>query len=393
MAHSLQSEVVAAFESAYRREPEVLIRAPGRINLLGGHVDYHDGWVLPGAIDRSVWLAASRADDDLTATSLSLNESHQARVVPPPGPPGSEGRSRSNWLEYPLGVAWALQASGRQVCGLDAMVASDLPVGAGVSSSAALEVAFLLAWQALCDLDLKKLEAAKLGQTVENDYLNVQSGIMDQFASLHGEPDRVLILDCRHLDWELLRMPPGTGVLVADTGVRRRLVEGGINDRRGEGAEALAVLRTLHPHLGALRDVTPEQLDGSRSALTPRLFKRVRHVVEECRRVRRGAELLREGAEPAALGALITASHVSSRDDYEVSIEELDVLCEAAWEADACHGARLSGAGFGGCMTALIDDSRVDEVSHALEAAFEARFKRVPELLHCRVSAGAERIL
>ncbi|MEE2776749.1 MAG: galactokinase [Acidobacteriota bacterium] len=392
MSQALGDRAVDAFVAHYGRRPDVLIRAPGRVNLLGGHVDYHDGFVLPGAIDRSIWLAAAAAGDKLRAWSLTLDEEHRGCVVPPPGPPGTEGRSRTNWLEYPLGVAWALAASGREVTGLDALVASDLPVGAGVSSSAALEVAFLLAWQAICGFELDRVQAARLGQIVENDYLDVQSGIMDQFASLHGEVGRVMILDCRHLSWELLPVPAGAGVLVVDTGVRRRLVEGGLNDRRGEGMEALDLLRAEWPELDALRDLSPDRLSAAELLLEPRLFRRVRHVVTECARVHTGAEVLRGNGGLPRLGELIDQSHRSSRDDYEVSVEELDALCEAASGCEACYGARLSGAGFGGCMTALIDDARVGEVLEALERSYRDRFGLAPDFLHCRVSAGAERV-
>ncbi|MDX1383342.1 MAG: galactokinase, partial [Thermoanaerobaculia bacterium] len=360
------------------------------VNLLGAHVDYHDGWVLPGAIDRSVWLAAASRDDRrLRGYSLSLDEGG-CLELPPPGRLRASGRLRHDWLDYVLGVAWALEYSGRTVPALDLVVGGDLPVGAGVSSSAALEMALLYAWRALAGFELDTMEAARLGRSVENDYLDVQSGIMDQFASLHGREGHVMLLDCRHLEWELLELPQGVAVLIADSGVRRRLVEGGINDRRQEGTEALQILRGDDPDLVALRDVPQQCLETLETRMRARLARRVRHVVEECARVRRGAELLRDGGDPAALGALMSASHRSSRDLYEVSIDELDVLTEAAWGCAGCFGARLSGAGFGGCVTALVDAAAVDAVAATLVDAFRRRFEREPELLRCHIGDGAE---
>jgi galactokinase len=197
-----------------------------------------------------------------------------------------------------------------------------------------------------------------------------------------------VLLDCRTLDWERLPLPAGVSVLVADSGVRRRLVDGPLNDRRGECAAALERLRTSIPGLGALRDVTPAMLERADS-LPDALRRRVRHVVEECARVRRGAELLRDGGAAASIGALMSESHRSSRDLYQVSVPELDVLCEAAWAAPGCHGARLVGAGFGGCVAALVDVGQAPAVTTAIERAFTARFGRTPHVFDCRFGDGA----
>lgn len=378
------------FAEEFGLEPEIVVRAPGRVNLLGGHVDYNDGWVLPGAIDRAVWLVGARLPKpELCAVSFDFATGRCIPLDPPPGPPGPDGRSRSEWTEYPAGVAWALVGDGHRLPGLAAVIASDLPVGAGVSSSAALEVAFFMAWRELGGLDLDRVRMAQLGRRVENDYLEVQSGIMDQFASLHGARDHLVYLDCRTLAWERLPLPRGTSALVVDSGVRRRLVDGAFNDRRSECQSALEVLRRDDPGLEALRDLAPHRLEEAVASLEPRLGRRVRHVVEECARVRRGGEVLRRGGTAADLGALMLASHASSRDLYEVSIDEIDLIVDAAASATGCHGARLSGAGFGGCATALVDDAAATHVAEIVAASFEERFGRRPQVHHCAIDDGA----
>ncbi|HVR28115.1 MAG TPA: galactokinase [Thermoanaerobaculia bacterium] len=385
---TVRERVIERFRDLYGRSPELVVRAPGRVNLLGAHVDYNEGWVLPGAIDRAIWLAGARGSRPLLrAASLELGSGGAVPLDRVPGPPG-EGRAPAGWIDYAAGVAWALAGAGLAVAPLDAVIGSELPAGAGVSSSAALEVAFLLAWREIGGLALDDLAAARLGRRVENEYLGVQSGIMDQFASLHGGRDSVVFLDCRTLEWERLPMPPGVAVLVADSGVRRRLVDGPLNDRRGECVAALEHLREASPELGALRDVTPAMLEAA-VTLPDVLRRRVRHVVEECARVRRGADLLRGRCDAGALGELVRDSHRSSRDLYQVSSPELDTLAEAAWSAPGCHGARLVGAGFGGCVAALVDEAAQGEVADAITRAFGARFGREPRFLDCRFGAGA----
>jgi galactokinase len=405
-----RERVVDHFRDVYGRSPDLVVRAPGRVNLLGGHVDYNDGWVLPGAIDRAIWLAAARGSRPfLRASSLELGPSDPVALDPVRGPAAAVGRVSAGWIEYPAGVGWALERAGHEVAPIDAAIGSELPAGAGASSSAALEVAFLVAWRELGSLALDDLEAARLCRQVENEYIGVQSGIMDPFASLHGRRDQVVLLDCRTLDWERLPLPDGAAILVADTGVRRRLAPeatpplsstagGPLNERRAECAAALRELQTRFSdrRLAALRDVSPETV-AQAGFLPDALQRRVRHVVEECARVRRGAALLRDAATTrrdgagtaAALGALMRDSHRSSRDLYQVSIPELDLLAEAAWAAPGCHGARLVGAGFGGCVVALIAADRAPAVAAAMEHAFAARFGRAPVVHRCSITDGA----
>ncbi len=381
--------LVDAFRSRFGVQPDIVSRAPGRANLLGAHVDYSEGWVLPAAIDRAVWVAARRARGERARlAALDLGEEASFDVAAP-APPVSERGAPSSWADYPQGLAWALGQRGIEVPPIEAVFGGDLPIGAGVSSSAAVEMAFLVAWEHLAGFELDGIERASTGRQVENDYVGVQSGIMDQFASVHGREGHALLLDCRSLEHELIPTPEDLVFLVADTGVRRALASGtGFNDRKSECFRAADLLRQHLPRLSTLRDLEPADLDRLRHVLEPPLDRRARHVVTECRRVLDGAEALRHG-DLHALGDLMAESHRSSRDDYDVSIEELDVLQEAAAGAEGCYGARLTGAGFGGCVTAITSEAAAGHVRERTAAAFEHRFGRRPEIHTCRVGTGA----
>jgi galactokinase len=387
----VREQVIEAFRTLYRREPAILVRAPGRVNLLGAHVDYNEGWVLPGAIDRSIWLAAGpRSDDHARISSLDFGQEGEANLgalragtspnlVQQPGP---------TWLNYPAGVAWVLQDAGYELAGMDAVFAGDIPVGAGVSSSAAVEVAFLLAWEALSKHELDGLERAKLGRRVENDYLGLGSGIMDQFASIHGVSGKLILLDCRTLEHSLKPFPSGTVVLVADSGVRRELAHSEYNVRRQQCQEAVAILKRYLPDIRALRDVTVPEFREYEAQLPEILRRRAQHVVEECARVLEGVEAL-EQADLNRFGRAVIGSHISSRDLYEVSIPELDVLASAAWAAPRGYGARLTGAGFGGCVVAVAEQEAASDVAREISQSFENEFSRQPTLFACKIGPGA----
>ncbi len=388
-----RSRVLALHDSRFGRAAELCARAPGRVNLLGAHVDYSEGWVMPAALDRSLWLAASPRDDGrmvLVATDLDEQAELDLAALPPVR--ADRADDRTSWIDVPAGVAWALAERGLPLRGMNVAFGGDLPMGAGVSSSAAVEVAFVLAFEALsgdAEADgwtLSGVDKALVGRRTENAYLGVGSGVMDQYASLHGQAGHVVFLDCRTLRHELLPLPPGTTVLVTDTGVRRRLVDGHLDDRRSECERAVEILARHRPGITALRDATLEDLAAV--ALEPVLARRARHVIEECGRVLAGAAALRAG-DAADFGRLVSASHDSSRDLYEVAIPELDVLAVAARGVPGCHGARLTGAGFGGCITSLVDGDAVPRVREALDRAFESAFARRPEHLPCRVGDGA----
>ena len=382
-------DLVGAFRDRFGAEPEVVARAPGRVNLLGAHVDYSEGWVLPAAIDRAVWVAARRATGDRSRL-VALDFGEEASFsTGDPAPPVAERGGKSTWIDYPQGLAWALKERGVQAPPIDAAFGGDLPIGAGVSSSAAVEMAFLVAWEHLAGFEFADIDRAQVGRQVENDYVGVQSGIMDQFASVGGRRGHALLLDCRSLEHELIPTPDDLVFLVADTGVRRALAAGAdFNDRKSECARAVGALKPHLPELSTLRDLELTDLERLQHFLEPPLDGRARHVVTECRRVLDGAEALRRG-DLHTLGELMGQSHRSSRTDYEVSIEELDVLAEAAAGAEGCYGARLTGAGFGGCVTAITTEDTADYVREQTAAAFEQRFARRPEIHTCRIGDGA----
>jgi galactokinase len=399
--------VIAAFRQRFGREPALLVRAPGRINLLGEHVDYNEGWVLPAAIDRAVWLAVApnesagaciRALDLGEEAWLDLGALHTAKnsairltkaedKVERATSRGQEAKG-DNWVAFPAGVAWALQEASHMPVGMDALFSSDVPIGAGVSSSAAVAVAFILAWEALGGLSFDGTTRARLGQRAENGFLGVQSGIMDQFASANGVAGHVICLDCRSLAYELLPVPSGVTLLVAASGVARALASSEYNLRRRQCEEAVRLLQQHLPHVRALRDVAIEQFERHAHQLPLELRRRAQHVVAECARVLAGVEALRRG-DMSAFGLLVRQSHVSLRDLYEVSIPELDVLASSAWQVPGCYGARLMGAGFGGSVLVVSDRGAAAEVEHVMGEAFVQQFGRRPAIFACRVADGA----
>jgi galactokinase len=388
----MKDSIIHSFRELYGREPTIVVKAPGRVNLLGAHVDYNEGWVLPAAIEQSIWLAAAPLEDSLVRIA-SLDYGHEgaatlAELADKSTLP-SEVNSQLDWLNYPAGVAWAMQEAGHQLTGMQAVFSGDIPAGAGVSSSAAVEMAFVLAWETLSGLSLNGRQRAKLGQRVENDYLGLKSGIMDQFASLHGAQGHLVMLDCRTLDHQLIPLPPECVILVADSGVRRQLAGSNYNNRQEECLEAAQILKQYLPDIRTLRDVDTEEFELYAHRLPPILRRRARHVVEECARVLKGAEALRQG-NVGLFGNLIRKSQVSSRDMFEISILELDILAAAAWQVPGCYGARLVGGGFGGCVTVLAHESATNEIIQSMEETFAIEFGRKPPIFLCRASGGAE---
>ncbi len=379
--------VVDRFVQRFGRSPQLLVRAPGRLCLLGAHVDTAQGWVLPGAIDRAIWLAASLATDrsgSLVACDLTDESGlDPARLAPPrhqrPGDP-------LRWTDYPQGVAWTLGNSGvGPLPPLDVVFGGDIPRGAGLSSSAAVEVAFLLAWNALAGLRLDRRSLAELATRVEREYVGVRSGVMDPFASLFGQSDHLLWLDCRSLDSRPVPLPTTVSVVVVDSGTRRELAASEFNARRTESAAALQRVRELYPSVETLRDLSVADLPDLLPQLPSPLDRRVQHVVEECARVQQGVEALERG-EVETFGQLLRASHESSRDLFECSLPRLDAMAAAAWATEGCLGARFMGGGFGGCVAALVE---VGSEPATAEAMLDVVGEVVPPPLVCRFADGA----
>jgi galactokinase len=379
-------DIVSAFESRSSREPDVVVRAPGRANLLGGHTDYNDGFVLPVAIDRAAWIAAASIEAHeahLHALDMDDVATFSLDVIPP---------AAGDWADYPRGVAWALKERGFALQGMEAVLSSTVPVGSGLSSSAAIEVAFGYTWQLLSGFELELRELALTCQRAENGYVGVNCGILDQMASAMGAEGHARLLDCRTLESELVPMPGGIAVVVADTKVRRQLASSEYNVRRAQCEQAVEILGEYLPGIQALRDVTLEELERHKARLPEIVYRRARHVVADNGRVLAAAAALRDG-DVVQVGELMKACHISLRDEYEVSSPELDVLAEAGWAVEGCYGARLTGAGFGGCTVSLVAQGAVDGFEAHVAKAYEAAFECKPDIYACRVASGVSQVL
>jgi galactokinase len=382
--------VASSFEQIFGRSPRVETRAPGRVNLLGEHVDYNFGIVLPAAINRVVTLAASPTSDGMVtlyAHDLDAQETFKLSEIDKRS--NAEGNPLPGWALYPAGVVWSLQRAGLPLYGMQVVYASDVPIGAGLSSSAAVEVAFATTWQALSGWKIDKLSLAKLCQRAENEYVGVSSGLMDQFASACGVEGHVLCFDTRSLEWMPLKMPPGTAIVIADSGIRRNLVASGYNDRRAACEQAVELLRKYLPGIQSLRDVSTVEFAAYRQYLPPEIAKRAEHVVKEIHRVDQAIIALNRG-DARMFGGFMFASHKSLRDLYEVSLPELDSLVEIARGLPGIYGARLTGAGFGGCTVNLVEEKNATTFIRGLQEGYRVKTGRETEVYLCKASSGAE---
>jgi galactokinase len=387
---SLHETVIAKFQECFGEAPAHVVRAPGRVNLLGEHVDYNDGFVLPIAIDRATWLAFSpSATEQTSLTALDVSGDVSFTPGTLPGKTDAAGKDLPAWALYPAGVMWALNEAGLETPALKGLYSSNVPQGSGLSSSASVEMAFVLAWQTLGGWKLPPMERALLGQKAENQYVGVNCGIMDQFASACGEQDRLLHLDCRSLEWHTLPLPNDIAIVIADTKMRRTLTSGEYNKRRLDCEEAVRILSEKLPGIKSLRDVNVDAFNRLGSQLPEQVEKRARHVVEEIERSERAIPLLEQG-DMVGFGKLINRCHASLRDLYEVSIPELDVMVQVAQSLPGCYGARLTGAGFGGCTVNLVAREQADMFSRALAAGYEDETGFPPEIYICSASNGAE---
>ena len=380
---------VQAFRTRFSQEPRYVARAPGRVNLLGEHVDYNDGFVMPVAIDRATYIAFSPALNDLTVL-VAADFSEEARFTPGTlaGKTQPDGSPLPEWAHYPAGVAWALGEAALSAPAMQAAFSSDIPRGSGLSSSASIEMAFGVAWSTLGGWSLPPMQLALLGQKAENRYVGVNCGIMDQFASACGEADRLLLLDCRSLEYRSLPLPENTVIVVADTTVRRKLTSGDYNDRRAACEEAVRLLSRSLPGIKALRDVSVESFNLWSPTLPPAVEKRARHVVEEIERTRQAIPDLEQG-RTQAFGQLMNACHISLRDLFEVSIPELDTMVQIAQSLPGCIGARLTGGGFGGCTVNLVASGQADAFASSLGPEYERKTSLHPEIYICQASRGA----
>lgn len=383
-------ELNSFFQQSYSRRPSLHVRAPGRVNLLGEHVDYNDGMVLPVALDRAVYLAASPTDDQIIRLqAIDLGEASAFRVDQVRDKVDLEGRPLPTWAHYPAGVAWALQEAGLEVNGAQVAYTSQVPIGAGLSSSAAVEVGFAALWRAMGGWAVDNLSLARLCQRAENQYVGVACGLMDQFASACGVEGHALYFDTRSLEWQPLPLPGGTVIVIADSGVRRSLTSSAYNERRKACEQAVEILRSYLPGICALRDVSPPEFAAYSVFLPPDVARRAEHIIKEIARVESAVRAL-ERQDAQIFGALMYAGHASLRDLYEVSTPELDVLVEITRQLPGCYGARLTGAGFGGCTVNLVDENYAEGFIQSLSEAYQQRTGRQAHVYLCRASAGVE---
>ncbi|HUG34801.1 MAG TPA: galactokinase [Anaerolineales bacterium] len=378
-----------SFRDAFGHAPAFVARAPGRVNLLGEHVDYNDGFVLPAAIDRATYIAFSPADTP-HSTLLAVDLDQQAVFSPQTIPTKTQTDTSSlpEWAYYPAGAMWSLLEENQSVPAINAAFSSSVPRGSGLSSSASVEMAFMIAWQTLGGWTLPPMRLALLAQKAENRYVGVNSGIMDQFASACGVENNLLLLDCRSLEWQTLPLPEDISIVIADTSVRRKLTSGAYNNRRAACEEAVRLLKQDLPSIQSLRDVSVEEFNQFEDKLPVEVAMRARHVVEEIERTKQVRAML-EAGNVQMVGRLMNQCHVSLRDLYEVSCPELDAMVEIAQSLNGCLGARLTGAGFGGCTVNLVLRERVDDFSRILAQTYEWKTNLKPEVYACRASQGA----
>ncbi len=369
-------------------DAKIFVTAPGRVNLLGEHIDYNGGAVLPAAIDRAVKIsAAPRPGRSVRLHALDLGQSASFDLDHLEEKRDLEGKPLPGWARYPAGVAWALQRRGYSAPAFEAAFTSNIPIGSGLSSSAAIEVGFAALWQALGGWQATRMELAQISLEAEIQYVGLNCGLMDQFASANGVAGHVLYFNTSTLEFYPVPLPSGTVLVIANSSMRRSLTSSGYNERHAECEQALEILKTRLPGIHALCDVSPQELQQHAALLPEVIRKRAQHVVEECDRVERAVELLKAG-DAAAFGELMYAGHASLRDLYEVSIPELDTLVALAAALPGCYGARLTGAGFGGCTVNLVAEERAESFVQGLKEGYLQATGRQAEVYLCHASDG-----
>lgn len=364
------------FATLFGEAPAFLIRAPGRVNLIGEHTDYNDGFVLPMAIDRAVWIAMQpRADRQVIIHSLNFDDVARIDL-------DDLRRQNFGWHEYVKGVAHIMQVE-HPLTGWEGVLAGDVPIGAGLSSSAAVEMAAARAFAATAHLPWDPTRMARVGQRAENEWVGINCGIMDQMISAAGRRDHALLIDCRSLKTQAVPLPPETVVVVLDTATRRGLVDSAYNERRAQCETAAAYFG-----VPALRDVDMATFESAGNGLDPVVWRRARHVISENERTLAAAKAM-QGGDAAEMGRLMNASHVSMRDDFEISRDEMDVMVALAQAEPVCYGARMTGGGFGGAAVALVRAVEAKPFAAAVAAAYQRATGLEPQIYICKATDGA----
>ena len=394
MRAALPRQFSQLFSSRFPSAPRIF-RAPGRVNLIGEHTDYNDGFVLPAAIDLYTWTAiAPRTDHKLHVFSENLNESAEIDLT------ATAPQPRHAWSDYVHGVALMLQKSGVTLPGSDLVIHSNVPTGAGLSSSAALEVSVASALLVSSGSTLPLKEVARLCQRAENEFVGARVGIMDQFASCFGSAGHAILLDCRSLEYQLLALSEGITMVICNTMVKHGHSDGEYNDRRAQCEEGVRILKQYYPAVQALRDVTLAQLESRRTQLRPEsghdpmpelIYRRCHHIVSENERVLRTVEALKKG-DLKTVGACMAESHLSMKNDYEISCRELDIMVELAQKLPGLIGARMTGGGFGGCTINLVRTDSVGKFREGIRAAYREATQIDPEIYVSAAGAGVTEI-
>ncbi len=369
----------------FGQDPATFV-APGRVNLIGEHTDYADGFVMPAAIDFATLAAiSSRADNSIAIYSANFDEqvTHRLENLPT--------KSTHHWSDYPLGVVAALRETGVEIPAFSLTLIGDVPLGAGLSSSASVEVASMVAILSLTGAKISLPEVARLCQRAENHYVGASTGIMDQFIACCGAENHALLLDCRSLEYRLAPIPSHLSLVIANTMVKHSHAGGEYNTRRAEVEEGTALLRSHRPEIKLLRDATVEDLAKWGQEMRPEVLKRCRHIITENTRTVAAADAL-EAGDLKALGLLMYEAHASYRDDFEASRPEADILVDLAAKEAGCIGARLTGGGFGGCTVNLVENTRAEAFSQHLREGYRKATGIEADIYLCHASAGVHQV-
>ncbi|THU41594.1 galactokinase [Niastella caeni] len=371
-----------AFSERFNKEP-MIIGAPGRVNLIGEHTDYNNGFVLPGAVDKRIYVAiAPNNTDKVNVFANQFNESYSFSI--------NVSEPHQGWMNYLLGVSYHIQQKGKKIGGVDVIIDGDIPVGAGMSSSAALCSGFGFALNELFQLGLSRMELALIGQKTEHTFVGLKCGIMDQFASLHGKAGHVMKLDCRSLEYEYIPFNfPGHKIVLVNSMVSHSLASSEYNVRRQQCEEGIAILQKHYPNVTSLRDIEPAQLLQHKEELPPIVFDRCSYVVYEKERLLKGCEALTNN-DLATFGKMMFATHEGLSKKYSVSCTELDFLAEFAQQIPGVVGARMMGGGFGGCTINIVQAEAVEPFTQKIQAAFNGLFKQTPEVYVTQIEDGVK---
>jgi galactokinase len=383
--------LIKEFQDRFGKKPDFLGFAPGRVNLMGEHVDYNDGFVFPVAIDRKVTIAFGPSGNEYS--TLRAMDFHSEIELDPcqlVDKRNRQGNELPGWALYPAGIQFVLQDEGLSTPGMQAVFSADIPRGAGLSSSAAVELAFAKAWQSLAGWEKPAPDLAKMAQRAESQYVGVRCGIMDQYASACGRKGCAIFLDCRDLTSRYVALPAGYAIVIADSGVRHSLADGSgsYNERRAACEGAVQLLQAWMPGIHSLRDVPVEIFEQYAGRLPENFRLAARHVVGEIERTIQAVEQL-EAGDVSGFGKCMLESHASLRDLYRVSCPELDIMVRIAMELPGCLGSRLTGAGFGGCTVNLVEIDQSDSFMETLKVRYQKETGINPDITLCHSEDGA----